>query len=252
VADPTPEAPPVAPEETRKDPEGPALAVFGHPDDAEISAGGTLTRWAGEGRSVHLLVLTNGDRGSQDASRDRTELARTRKAETEAAAAMMGLAGCQVLDVHDGELENSPAVRSQIVRAIRTIRPAIVLSCDPTAWFFGNRYFNHADHRTAGEAALDAVFPGAGNPHFFSEHLDQGLEPWSVSHVWLGWTNEPNHYQDVSGFIELKLKALAEHRSQVEGNMLGFFEEWLPAEAVENGKKIGVQHAEAFRVLDLE
>jgi LmbE family N-acetylglucosaminyl deacetylase len=132
------------------------------------------------------------------------------------------------------------------------VRPGIVISCDPTAWFFGNRYFNHADHRTAGAAALDAVFPGAGNPHFFAEQLAEGLSPWSVPEVWLGWTTEPNHHQDITGFLEAKLDALAEHRSQVEGDMLGFFREWLPAEAEENGKKIGVQHAEAFRVLTLE
>jgi LmbE family N-acetylglucosaminyl deacetylase len=231
---------------------GPVLAVFAHPDDAEISAGGTLARWAHEGRAVHLLVLTNGDRGSDDPAQDRAELARTRRSETEAAATALGLAGCRVLDIHDGELQNSASVRSEIARTVREVRPAIVLSCDPTAWFFGNRYFNHADHRTAGAAALDAVFPGAGNPHFFAEQLAEGLSPWKVPEVWLGWTTEPNHHQDITGFLEVKLAALAEHRSQVEGDMLGFFREWLPAEAEENGKKIGVQHAEAFRVLALD
>lgn len=253
MAEPTPEAPPGPPgEEAPSAHSGPVLGVFGHPDDAEIASGGTLARWAREGRAVHLLVLTNGDRGSEDPARDRGELARVRRKETESAAAVLGLAGCEVLDVHDGELENSPAVRAEIVRTIRRIRPAIVLSCDPTAWFFGNRYFNHSDHRTAGAAALDAVFPGAGNPHFFSEQLGDGLTAWKVSEVWLGWTNEPNHFQDVTGFMDLKLKALGEHRSQVEGDMLGFFEQWLPEEAEENGRKIGVQHAEAFRVLQLE
>jgi LmbE family N-acetylglucosaminyl deacetylase len=231
---------------------GSVLAVFAHPDDAEISSGGTLARWAREGRAVHLLVLTNGDRGSDDPAQDRAELARTRHAETEAAAAALGMAGCRLLDVHDGELENTPSVRAEIARTIREVRPAIVVSCDPTAWFFGNRYFNHADHRTAGAAALDAVFPGAGNPHFFAEQLAEGLSTWSVPEVWLGWTTEPNHHQDITGFLEVKLDALAEHRSQVEGDMLGFFRQWLPAEAEESGKKIGVQHAEAFRVLTLE
>src|SRR5439155_5617269 len=230
---------------------GPVLAVFAHPDDAEICAGGTLARWAQEGRAVHLLVLTNGDRGSDDPAQDRAELARTRGVETEAAGKVLGLAGVRVLDNHDGELENSAVVRADIARTVREVRPDVVLSCDPTAWFFGNRYFNHADHRTAGEATLDAVFPGAGNPHFFAELLAEGLEPWKVPSLWLGWSNEPNHSEDVSGYMETKLAALFEHRSQVEGDMLGFFKEWLPNEAAENGKKIGVEHAEAFRVLNL-
>jgi LmbE family N-acetylglucosaminyl deacetylase len=241
--------------------QGPVLAIFGHPDDAEISSGGTLGRWASEGRAVHLLILTNGDRGSEDPKQDREGLAATRRVESEAAGRVLGLASVQVLPFHDGELENSAEVRAHIVRRIREVRPSIVVSCDPTAWFFGNPkndsnqwsydYFNHVDHRTAGEAALDAVFPAAGNPLFFTEQLGEGLTAWKVPEVWLGWTNEPNYYQDVTGFMDLKLKALAEHRSQVEGNMLGFFEEWLPAEATENGRKIDVQYAEAFRVLRL-
>jgi LmbE family N-acetylglucosaminyl deacetylase len=230
---------------------GPVLGVFAHPDDAEISSGGTLAKWAAAGREVHLLILTNGDRGSEDPAVERSALARTRAAETAAAARLLGLSDARVLSTPDGELANTPEVREEVVRAIRTIKPATVLSCDPTAWFFENRYYNHADHRTAGEVALDAVFPGAGNPHYFAEHLAEGLTTHSVVDVWLGWTLEPNHHQDVSGFMDAKLRALGEHRSQLEGGMLGFFEEWLPKEAEEAGATIGVEHAESFRVLDL-
>lgn len=230
---------------------GPVLAIFAHPDDAEISVGGTMARWADEGREVHLLILTNGDRGSEDPNDDRAELAQTRVKEQEAARRVLGLASFEILDTHDGELENTEAVRADVARRVRTRKPAIVLSCDPTAWFFGSQYFNHSDHRTAGAIALDAIFPGAGNPHFFSEQLADGLQPWKVSEIWLGWTNEPNHYQDVTGFMDRKLGSLAEHASQVKGGMLGFFEGWLPMEAEENGRRIGVQHAEAFRLLRL-
>jgi LmbE family N-acetylglucosaminyl deacetylase len=230
---------------------GPVLAVLAHPDDAEISSGGVLARWAAEGREVHLLILTNGDRGSNDPNQDRVELAAMRKAESESAATFLGLAGVAVLGVPDGELENTPQVRREVVRHVRTIRPETVLSCDPTAWFFGTTYFNHADHRRAGEIALDAVFPAAGNPLFFQELMQEGLDPWTVNDVWLGWSNEPTHYQDVTGYLDRKVAALALHASQVQGGMLGFFEEWLPREAEENGQKIGVQHAEAFRVLQL-
>jgi LmbE family N-acetylglucosaminyl deacetylase len=231
---------------------GPVLAVFAHPDDAEIASGGVLRKWVLADREVHLLVLTNGDRGSDDPRRDRAELAATRREETQDAANVLGLTSARVLDVHDGELANTNEVQAEIALTVRRLRPETVLTCDPTAWFFEDRYFNHSDHRTAGAVALDAVFPGAGNPHFFTEQLVDGLEPWNVKEVWLGWTNEPNRYEDISGLMETKLAALAEHRSQVEGDLLGFFEDWLPAEAVETGKKIGVDHAESFRVINLD
>jgi len=139
-------------------PTGPVLGVFAHPDDAEIAAGGTLAKWCEAGREVHLLVLTNGDRGSSDPARDRAELAATRLVETQAAAEVLGLASASVLGIHDGELENAPAVREAVVRRIREVRAETVLTVDPTAWFFENRYYNHTDHRRAGEIAL---LPGA-------------------------------------------------------------------------------------------
>jgi LmbE family N-acetylglucosaminyl deacetylase len=227
------------------------VAVFAHPDDAEISSGGTMAKWVAQGRAVHLVVLTNGDRGSQDPSQDRTELARIRAEETAAAAKYLGLASAVVFDTPDGELQNTAELQARVARIIREVRPAIVLTGDPTLWFWGNRYYNHSDHRVAGAVALDAVFPGAGNPHYFPDQLADGLEPWDVPEVWLGWSGEPNHHEDVTGYLETKLEALRHHRSQVEGDMLGFFEQWLPVEAQENGRKIGVEHAEAFRQLQL-
>ncbi len=229
---------------------GPVLAVFAHPDDAEISAGGTLANWVAAGREVHLLVLTNGDRGSSDPARDRAELAATRKIETEAAAGELGLASAQILSIHDGELENTPAVREATVRRIREVKAETVLTCDPTAIFFENRYYNHSDHRTAGMIALDSVFPGAGNPHFFSEQLGDGLDVREVHDVWLAWSNDPNHVEDVTDRFETKVAALARHASQLtEG--IRFFEDFMQKEAVEAGVKIGVARGEEFRILDL-
>ncbi len=229
---------------------GPVLAVFAHPDDAEIAAGGTLAKWAANGREVHLLILTNGDRGSTDASRSREELAETRRRETQEASAVLGLASVQILSIHDGELENTVAVREAVIRRIRELKVETLLTCDPTAVFFENRYYNHSDHRMAGWIALDGVFPGSGNPHFFGEHLGEGLEPQDVHDVWLGWTNEPNHSHDVTGYLRTKIEALAKHESQLaEG--IRYFEEGLEQEAREAGEKIGAQHAEEFRVLDL-
>jgi LmbE family N-acetylglucosaminyl deacetylase len=230
---------------------GPVLGVFAHPDDAEISAGGTLARWASEGREVHLMILTNGDRGSDDPSLDRAELAATRRHETAAAAALLGVTSVTIGEVHDGELVNVEAVRAPVVRRIRELGVETVVSCDPTSVFFENRYYNHSDHRTAGWVALDSVFPGSGNPHFFAEQLAEGLSVQNVYDVWLGWSNEPNVHSDVSGFVRTKLDALGLHKSQFDAEGIQRLEEWIPKEAAEAGKEIGVEHAESFRVLDL-
>jgi LmbE family N-acetylglucosaminyl deacetylase len=238
---------------------GPVLAVFAHPDDAEIAAGGTLAKWVVAGREVHLLVLTNGDRGSADPAADRAALAETRRRETEAAGSVLGLAGTRVLGVHDGELENTHDIREAVVRRVREVGARTLLSCDPTAWFFQipvagtgetRTAYNHSDHRTAGAIALDAVFPGSGNPHFFAEHLGEGLEVQEVHDVWLGWSDEPNHVEDITEHFDTKVAALGEHASQIaEG--IRFWDEWMREEAREAGARSGVGLAEEFRVLDL-
>jgi LmbE family N-acetylglucosaminyl deacetylase len=229
---------------------GPVLGVFAHPDDGEICAGGVMAKWAAAGREVHLLILTNGDRGSQDPAMDRGELAATRLRETEEAARVLGLASVRVGSVHDSELENTEEVREGAVRRIREISAETVVACDPTAVFFENRYYNHSDHRASGFVALDASYPGSGNPHFFPEQLAEGLAVHDVFDIWLGWTNEPNHVEDITGFLATKVEALAKHDSQLEEG-IRFFEEFLGKDAVEAGAKIGVEHAEEFRVLDL-
>jgi LmbE family N-acetylglucosaminyl deacetylase len=155
-----------------------------------------------------------------------------------------------VLDVHDGELENTTEIRDAVIRRIRIVRAETVVSCDPTAWFFADRYYNHSDHRRAGEIALDAVFPGAGNPHYFAEHIAEGLDVREVHDVWLGWTIEPNHHEDVTGHFQTMLRALKAHASQVEDG-IRFFEEMLEREARDAGSRIGAEFAESFRVLDL-
>lgn len=229
---------------------GTVLAVFAHPDDAEIAAGGTLAKWAAAGRGVHLLVLTNGDRGSTDRAIDPAELARVRADETVAGARVLGLSGTTLLGIPDGELENSASTRAAVVRVVRELRPTTLVSCDPTTWFFEDRFVNHADHRTAGAVALDAVWPAAGNPHFFAEQLAEGLDPHDVTDVWLSWTREPNHHEDVTGTYRTKVAALAEHRSQLSEG-IRYFERELQLEAERAGARIGVPYAESFRVLDL-
>ncbi len=222
-----------------------ALAVYAHPDDPEISCGGTLAAWARAGSEVHVLTCTRGEKGSKDPEADPEELARRRADEVIAAAATLGLAGHEQLAVNDGEVENTSALRGSIVSAIRRVRPDVVVCPDPTAVIFGDTYFNHHDHRVVGWAALDAVAPAAGNPHYFP---DAG-PAHQVGAVLLSGTLEPNVWVDVAETLDTKVNALACHRSQLEDED----EEWLRAVVVAraegDGRMAGTRYAEGFRRL---
>jgi LmbE family N-acetylglucosaminyl deacetylase len=223
-----------------------ALAVYAHPDDPEISAGGTLAAWAEAGADVHVLITTLGDKGSSDPDADTVELVTRRKEETAAAAKMLGLAGHHHLDFPDGGIENTEAVREQIVRIVREVRPDVVLCPDPTAVFFGDAYFNHRDHRETGWATLDAIAPAAGNPHYFAHHLADGLAVYHVRAAYLSGTLEPNCWVDVTHTQERKIDALFCHASQLTETG-EWFREFLRERAEEGGRAAGVTYAEGFR-----
>ena len=225
-----------------------ALAVYGHPDDPEISAGGTLARWARAGATVWALICTKGEKGSQDPNTDPAALAATRVAETEKAATVLGLAGHYHLDYGDGELRDDRELRSRIVELVRRLKPQVVVCPDPTAVFFGDRYFNHSDHRVTGWATLDAVAPAAGNPHYFPEQLAAGLPVHNVSAVYLSGTLEPNCWVDIGDDIETKIDALFCHESQLTETG-EWFREFLRERAEEGGRSAGVRYAEGFRRL---
>jgi len=227
-----------------------ALAIYAHPDDPEISCGGTLAKWAAAGASVSVLITTRGEKGTTDPDADLDALAARRSEETRAAAAVLGLDRVEHLDHGDGDLDDTRELRSEIVRVVRALRPEVVLCPDPTAVFFGGSYFNHRDHRVTGFAALDAVAPAAANPHYFPEHRADGLSVHQVRRVYLSGTLAPDTWVDIEATLERKIDALFCHASQlVETGE--WFREFLRASAEEAGRAAGVRYAEAFRRLDL-
>ena len=226
------------------------LAVYAHPDDPEISAGGTLARWAEAGASVSLLITTRGEKGTSDPDADLDALAALRIQETAKAAALLGLADHFHLDWGDGELDDDAGLRGAIVRCVRSVRPDVVLCPDPTAVFFGSSYYNHRDHRMTGWATLDAVAPAAGNPRYFPEHLGEGLSVHQVREVYLTGTLEPDCWVDIGATLERKIDALFCHASQLTETG-DWFREFLRTSAEEAGRAAGVRYAEAFRKIEL-
>ena len=225
-----------------------ALAIYAHPDDPEISAGGTLARWADAGAEVHVAVTTRGDKGTSDPDADLEALARLRVEETAAAAHVLGIAEHHHLDHPDGEIADDRPLRLELVRLIRSLRPDAVCCPDPTAVFFGAAYVNHRDHRVTGWATLDAVAPAAGNPHYFPEHLAEGLGVHHVRAVYLSGTLEPNCWVDIGDTLERKIDGLFCHASQLV-DAGEWFREFLRERAEEGGRAAGVRYAEGFRRL---
>src|SRR5215211_4408130 len=197
---------------------------------------------------VSVLITTRGDKGTQDPDADLAKLARLRVEETAKAAALLGFAGHYHLGYHDGELPDDQELRAAITRYVRALRPQVVLCPDPTAVFFGDRYFNHHDHRVTGWATLDAVAPAAGNPHYFADHLTEGLDVHHVQAVYLSGTLEPNCWVDINNTLEHKIDALFCHASQLTETG-EWFRQFLRDRAEEAGREAGVAYAEGFRRL---
>ena len=227
---------------------GSVLAVYAHPDDPEIAAGGTLARWAAAGATVWVLITTRGDKGSTDPGAVGADLARVRVEETEAASRLLGFAGHLHLDYSDGELPDDLDLRAAIVQQVRERRPEVVVCPDPTAVFFGDSYFNHRDHRVTGWATLDAIAPAAGNPHYFPDQIAAGLAVHHVNAVYLSGTLEPNCWVDIGDSLERKVDALFCHASQLTETG-DWFRQFLRERAEEAGRAAGVPYAEGFRRL---
>jgi LmbE family N-acetylglucosaminyl deacetylase len=225
---------------------GVVLAVYAHPDDADVACGGTLARWAMAGAAVHLVVCTDGGKGTTDPDVEPARLAAARADELASSSSLIGLSSIDNLGYPDGELTDSDAFRRTLVARVRTLRPEVVCGHDPTAVFFGQDYFNHRDHRIAGAALLDAVAPAAALPHYFP---DAG-PPHQVSAVLLSATLEPDEWVDISGTIETKAAAVECHRTQFAGQD-GWAGEAVRRRAAEEGRRAGVAYAEGFRRLNL-
>lgn len=226
------------------------MVIAAHPDDAEFGPAGTAARWIDAGSEGWLVCCTSGDQGGEDASMDPLELAALREREQRAAAEIIGYAGVSFLHQPDGALANDLALREMLVREIRTFRPDAVLTSDPEVLFHGDGGINHTDHRAAGMAAVDAVFPAARNPMAFPWLVREGLAPHKVRRVYLFWSNRPDAWVDVGGVLQRKLDALRAHASQIRDpeGLATRIRAWV----AEEGAPIGVAAAEALRVVIID
>ena len=224
------------------------MFIFAHPDDIEFGSAGTAARWVQGGAEVAYLLLTSGDVGIADLSLTRAEATAIREQEQRDAAAAVGVQEVVFLREPDGLLVNTLELRRRLVREIRRFRPEVVVCGDPTAWFVDATYINHPDHRAAASAALEAVFPAAGQPHLFQELVGEGLSAHKVRKVYVEGWGGGDTWVNTSSTIDLKIAALRCHVSQMrEWDPEPMLRQWS-AEAAK-GKEMA--YAETFRVITL-
>lgn len=226
------------------------LVVVAHPDDIEFGISGSVAVWTQAGAEVTYCIVTDGAAGSNDALTNLEELVERRKQEQLEAARIVGVEDVRFLHYRDGALEPTMALRRDLTRVIRQVRPDRVVLMDPTVVFVhddenGFYYINHPDHRAAAEAALYAVFPSAETRPIFPELLAEELEPHHVNELYLSFSEKPNVVVDISSTLDLKIKALLAHRSQVDESVGAMVTGW----AREEGAAHGVEYAESFRVM---
>ncbi|HEU5383617.1 MAG TPA: PIG-L deacetylase family protein [Ktedonobacteraceae bacterium] len=213
------------------------LVIQAHPDDAEHLCGGTIAHLVNEGREVHYLFVTRGDKGSDDPEMTTERLAAIREQEQRNAAATLGVKSVTFLEGYsDGEVEPGLQLRKEIAEVIRRIKPQAALTFDP--W---RKNELHPDHRAVGITTVDAIAQARGRLSY-PEQLVEGITPHKVNQIYFFSTDRPNVWVDITTTMEQKLAALRCHESQMTSGK----EESIRRRAIIAGAEYKFKYAEVF------
>jgi len=225
------------------------LVFTPHPDDSDFGCAGTVTKLAKEGNTVVLCVITNGNKGVHHYNHAKKKIVAIRMKEQRASAEIQGIKRVIFLNKIDGELENTKALRKEVVKVIRQERPDIVMSLDPGNKTFDNFYRFHHDHRITAETVFDAVYPEATCDVFYPEMVKKGYTSHTIKEMWCFSTDRPTMFVDISKTIDKKIEALKQHKSQIA--RMEELDPRLREYARKNAKKSRkkMKYAESFRII---
>lgn len=223
------------------------LAFAAHPDDVELSAGGTMCLLAKQGYKTGIVDFTRGELGSRGTPEGRLK-------EAQEAAKILGLSVRENLGLPDGNIQNTKANQNKVLRMVRRYRPHIVLISAPEC--------RHPDHGAAAQLAADALFYSGLRKVETTEDDGTPQKPWRPHHV-LHYEQsipfEPTFVVDVSEVWEQRTRAMLAFKSQFHNpdyepkedepetfvSNEGFFK-WLEARARSHGYRIGATYGEPF------
>jgi LmbE family N-acetylglucosaminyl deacetylase len=232
------------------------MVIYAHPDDAEFGSSGTVARWAREGVEVTYVLVTNGASGSSDPEMTREKLAAMRAKEQQNAADILGVKEVVMLGFEDGYLYPTLEVRKAVAREIRKGRPQLIISQDPTSRWWAPSYINHPDHIAVGEVVLRSINPDASTRLMFPElWQEEKLEPHKPNMLMLFTFTDPDVFIDISDVVDLKVKSLEAHVSQVGEFPVGEFIRERNKEIAKLAKEKGAgefEFAECYKLFRLE
>ena len=227
--------------------------MVAHPDDIEFRYAGSLAKWIQNGCIIEYCLATSGEKGFHNSQKEHLSLVKRQKIrefEQLSAAKIVGVKKVHFLKFADGELENNIFLRKEIVRIIRKFKPEIIVSGDPSMDSFDSFPGYHSDHRSISIAVFDSLYPASGNKNFFPELIsEEELYPFTPKMVMFGNFENADTWTDIEDFFDIKMKALACHKSQIEN-----IEDIIPMmrkRSKENGKSAGLNCSESFRTLEL-
>ncbi|MGA2297964.1 MAG: bacillithiol biosynthesis deacetylase BshB1 [FCB group bacterium] len=223
------------------------LAIGAHPDDVELTAGGTVAKLTKEGKTVAMVDFTQGELGT----RGNENIRRTEAAK---AAEILGVKFRENLFMPDGYVKVTDDNILKVINILRKYRPKAVLINPP--------FERHPDHEASHNILRTAMFK-SGLRKIQTEFEGQPQEPWRIRKMYAymqsyQFTRHPDFYIDISETFETKMNAIKAYVSQVyvEGmsdpggpvtrlSRPEFLRE-LEARAIYFGTQVGYRYAEAF------
>lgn len=216
------------------------LAISAHPDDIEFAAGGTMFRFKDLGYNIYLIVATNGENGFKIGHKPRAHRVNTRHEEQLQAAKILGVEKVFFLNYRDCYLKNDDLLRKKIGLIIKKVKPEIIFSFDPSNRTFESVNLLHRDHRVIAEASFDAVFAAR------NRYLLPG-KPHSVKQFWFFGCDKPNHFENITKYINSKIELIGAHRSQFYEH--DSMENWVKVHLSSYTKKY--KYSEKFRIVKI-
>ena len=221
------------------------LCVQPHYDDNDIGAGGTLARLADAGAEVHYLTVTDDVVGVLDRELDDAEARRRLAAEQSQAGRELGVRAQHRLDYPDAGEWSAFALRREVVRQLRMLRPDWVVTVDP--WL---PYEAHQDHVRTGLAVAEACLL-FGLPRFASGDaaLDAAFEPFRLRGIAFYFSAAPNTFVDIGATRARKHRALDAYTSQFDAQGFAALHGALAHKERAWASGRGFEYGEAFKVL---